>query len=444
MDRARIERIKTWVLIALAMMSVYLTAKIWFIMPTPGQVTETPGDSGINQNANIIGSLAPEKIIIDFGNGSYTLLLPGSGDYSDIWAAGQDALVQAAAKAPGADSGGRKPGDGPLVEMVFKTPVDTDLWCKLFDGKSRSGDGGFLVKSILLDVEHGLVFLQDPDGKTSAATVDFSGYDSEKLFKALESGDYTVYRRLSDVTAGLPADEKVFVPVGDVNVPRVIIRQEGTPPEKFARKFFPDMSIVRKIEEKDGATIYTDGRSGLRIYKDGAVEYTHTSPPPGGNGTELFESMSISDMFISTHGGWPPEIYLDGIKAGTNSGPEGLTFIYNCRFFGIPVIGAKNAVEISVNGGMVVSYYKNFSCTIQQTGEQIPIIDAASAVEAVMESYDVLMPQNDRDRKISDMYIAYYLSGNDLGEPLPVWVVQLGSVTVFVNATNGHVFTAVN
>jgi regulatory protein YycH of two-component signal transduction system YycFG len=441
MKKANIEKIKTWALFYLVIMSLFLSIKIWFQVPTPGEITQPTGDSGVGQNPNIVSSLSPKKIIVKLGNGQFTQLLQENEFYLGFWAVGQDVLIEMLSQMPEKEPGSVPLSSGPLVEMVFGLPVDMSLWHNLFIGKPYTEGNDFLVESLILDIKKGMAVLKGNDGLYSAR-VNLSDADLIGLAETIEATGFTPYRRLEELNDRLPAAKDVLVPVGEIKIPRIVIQKENTSPERLARKFFSDMSIVRKIEEKDGATIYTDGRLGLRIYKDGAVEYNHTSSSASESNTDLYRAFNLADQFISTHGGWPAGVYLDSIKPGTSQGRDGYTFTFNNRFSGLPMIGAKNAIEVSVNGLMVISYYKNFSSQAEVVGDYSSVIGASQAVDLIATSYDGFVSESEKGLKITDMFLAYYLS-EDLYEPVPVWAVQFGGMYVYVNSLTGEVFAGV-
>lgn len=89
--------------------------------------------------------------------------------------------------------------------------------------------------------------------------------------------------------------------------------------------FFFDRSVVRTIEELDGAIICTDGRRGLRVYPTGVVEYTvgrgrgpRDMGQAGAKAPErgvLFAALEAAGAFIGEHGGWPEGASLSSVAA---------------------------------------------------------------------------------------------------------------------------------
>lgn len=89
--------------------------------------------------------------------------------------------------------------------------------------------------------------------------------------------------------------------------------------------FFFDRSLVRTIEELDGAIICTDGRRGLRVYPTGVVEYTvargYGQRDTGQADAKTAErgllsaALEAAGAFIGDHGGWPDGASLSSVTA---------------------------------------------------------------------------------------------------------------------------------
>jgi len=63
-------------------------------------------------------------------------------------------------------------------------------------------------------------------------------------------------------------EEPLWIPLLE-SVPALEIAVEEPENERLVKIFFTRYNLVRRIDERDGATIYTDGERGLRIGRRG-------------------------------------------------------------------------------------------------------------------------------------------------------------------------------
>lgn len=230
--------------------------------------------------------------------------------------------------------------------------------------------------------------------------------------------------------------------------------------ESMLRSFFIDLTVLRQIEERDGAVIYTDGRRGLRVYPYGMIEYTAppqpVSPAPASpqGPTALSDALALSFEFVDLHGGWLPNCLLwdfgEEASGGTQAGSAaGLAMRFSAAVGTMPVFLGHNAeplIEVVVSRGGV-SWYKR--CVPSPGAEprgRMETLRASNALRALFEHRKVTGGNSEKTTRVEGIHLGYFgLPDGESSQFLyPAWFVHLGDGSVVaVNANTGMVFEPV-
>lgn len=286
----------------------------------------------------------------------------------------------------------------------------------------------------------------------------------EELLTQVESGNYTTFYKLEQVT-GVKSD--VYIPVRSQNsIPTVNINKKynlnrdininDTIAELF---FYKKIEYIKKIEESNGSSIYIDGENILKIYRDGKLEYIGGIEEDAES--DLYSSLKKAVDFISSHRGWPDNVYLSDIEdIAEKENIKGYRFIFRYKTNGLTVYSDKNniqdKIEIEVIQGSITSYKSriwNNLGTVSRKSEDNTI----SAFEIYDNNFLFLKKQymkhtkdqtmdmtdeeiNDQVRKsINDIYLAYYGDLNGEQETLkPVWAIEILGDRYLFDAYSGE------
>ena len=416
-------RVSTVVLAVLVGISVFLSARLWFgienrsALPTNSpKVKVEPKD-----RLDPAQLLAPARIVAHLGKDAksgkelHTVLYPDNVDYQRVWGVSRQlilALDGTSIARPGEDFRAgmadiRQARKEPGVELILTTPLRFDVWIWAWSGQ-EGRNAWPITRRVILTA-----------GKTPEAFIQIGGEESfvrvrlpEKpealagLLKGLapkEGGEFAAYEELPPEIGQVAVDPGIFVPAGPI--PLAPFRSVGEPllPEMLSRTFFADISVVRRIEERDGAIIYTDGYRGLRIYPNGSAEYRAPQAGESPGPMDVRAVIERGGEFIALHGGWPPDAYLSSLTvAGDKYQLE-----YSYRALDLPVAGPPAPIELGLDERGVSIYLRSVRAVKERTDRPRPSITAARSVEALSAAWDKLFPGLPY-ASVTDVYLAYH------------------------------------
>jgi regulatory protein YycH of two-component signal transduction system YycFG len=410
-----------WTLILLVVISLFLSFTIWSRVPGHLSVARMIQDEKKVDPTTVV---SPEKILVYLGNSFNTMLKTSSPLYDKTWNLSKNLLASQWTISPEPmDNINReyfthKKG----VEMFFPTPLPAPFLKQLFNisaGDTSTLDGKLIVSFLLIDEGELSGYLADSDG--NFYKIGKAG-DAEKLNSLIkEIRDFN-----PPLFASLTADVNLKV-IGDVYVsllsyelPIYSLKRESISEERLASNFFADFSVIRRIEERDGTVIYTDGQQGLRIYDNGAIEYNLPVSREQRKTQSLYEAFKTAIDFIATHGGWPKDAYLASYEV--KSEPSGPTYFFRfkIRVNGFRIINFNDFMNVTVEGNQVKNYYRNISLITKQEG----ILDLMTPVEALNAAVSTK-----NIKVVNDIYPGYMIEGEELK---PVWVVETAGMEVII------------
>lgn len=160
---------------------------------------------------------------------------------------------------------------------------------------------------------------------------------------------------------------QIFVPVKK-SAAELSLAREDLPKKELVSAFFLDPAMARRIEERDGAIYYTDGKRGLRLYAGGAVEYN--AP-----GVEVFTNrLSYSAALLdaaanqSFYGGWPSAAFLYRREQTAGS----YRFFWRNYVDGLPLIAEESSCEMVVNDKGMPYYRRGFYVITEKSDAALP------------------------------------------------------------------------
>lgn len=158
---------------------------------------------------------------------------------------------------------------------------------------------------------------------------------------------------------------------GNIYVPQaataaeLALSKEVLPEKNLVNAFFLDSSMARRIEERDGATYFTDGKKGLRLYAGGTLEYTAPGLEFFNNRLSYSAALLEASKSQSLYGGWPPSIFLD--RREKTAG--GYRFFWRKYAEGLPLVADESSCEMLVNDNGMPYYRRSFYVVTEKAGE---------------------------------------------------------------------------
>jgi len=411
-----------WILFLLVGISLFLSYNIWVKIPVDNS---SVSQLFAGKSVELASVISPEKIVVHPENTYHTLLKQSSPFYERIWSFSRKALASLWSESSLAsaqitdDFFAMKKG----IEVVFPVPLPT-TFLKQFLNINTGRD--FLENSTISSfylVEDGTVnaYLRDTSGAFYKINKSQNSTELLELLKDLVNAKAPRYANLPQKSANLNVSGGVYVSLTSYRLPTYFMKQEQVLSDRTAAKFFPDFSVTRKIEEKDGAVIYTDGQRGLRVYPNGALEYNAPGKGDSKTAPNFYEALNTAVDFVNARGGWPESAYLSDYNIANENGSKIYKFSFGIRVFGCPLVSEKDYISLTVDGNQVKNFYKEV-VTVDRPGGVMTLMSPIEALDLAVSQYKV--------NRVEDIYPAY-ISSEDL--LLPVWVVKTPEERIIIS-----------
>ncbi|EOD00186.1 two-component system activity regulator YycH [Caldisalinibacter kiritimatiensis] len=473
------ERFKTLVLVSLVFVSFYLTQQVWAKLPY--NLIPMSSNEPIEQNDNndLLKVVSPEQYLITFGR-SHTILYSElyCDEKYDLWNnvktilktcfQDKDIKVDSIENEETIKNESIRAIEAQFTEKVplyiFLKMLEVDEANDIFNKINEIdriyiplNGGNFIVLS------NGVDYL-----KVTSRNFDMSNISKEVV--KIERNGYTKYYSLKDylnvesnaymaLDKSVKAWRSVYYVKNEINV------KNEAQIEQIAKEFFgKDLDYVRKIEEDNGSVIYVyNNEQVLKIFNDGIISYfnslEHTVVE-----RNLYISLKTAVDFISSHIGWPDDVYLSSIDQITSDGSKGYRIVFNYRIGGNPVILDNGKIEhpivVEVFNDQIKTYKrfvrkidmsKLIGTNIKPILSPLDIIGKSDNYNLIKENYkrqtgiknEEINKSDLREKilsSINDIYMAYYdTCRQDYGQRLKsVWTININGTTYIFDAYSGE------
>jgi regulatory protein YycH of two-component signal transduction system YycFG len=255
----------------------------------------------------------------------------------------------------------------------------------------------------------------EPDNTGEASTV--SEVEGEKTpSEAIEEVPEEL-AFLTEMEINVASD--IYLPLEDIWAAEVTLKKEEFQQEKLVRAFFLDLSMARRIEERDGALYFTNGEKGLRIYPSGLLEYTAPSQERRHSDISYSVALQKGAESHSLYGGWMPDIYLS--EAEEVKG--GYRFIWRAFLDGFVLEGGDIGIEILINEQGVSSYRRMCYVFGEELAGRKPFCSYTEALaQALLLKKDRLTKNKVTLLSLKPVY--YLLQGENIEKAVPAWHIN--------------------
>lgn len=417
-----------WILICLVGISLFLSYTVW--SDIPGRIAGKDLQEGKIWELDTV--ISPDKIIVHLGNSTHTCIYPASYLYNKIlnyskemyisnWANSNPKPVESI----DLDFFIQKKG----IEIYFPTSLPMSFLKQLLNikGQEQSTLDSISISSFLMIEDKGLSgYIKDSKGNFYKLDKISETKEMEKLIDEIANSSPPLYAIIPSGSVTLKIAKGIYVPISTCDMPTYTLKSERFNYTKLVPKFFPDFSVTRKIEERDGAIIYTDGKRALRIYPYGAMEYSNPGAIEQKKKSSFYEALNTAVDFINAHGGWPNSAYLaQYIISGDDSDRLSYTFKFKMKVDGFPVINDENHLTVTVEGNTVKNYQRQFKIIDKQL-QKTDLISPIDALNLAVSRKNI--------NNIENIYCAYIISDEKLN---PVWVIKTVREDILIDAING-------
>ncbi|KPU27217.1 hypothetical protein TR13x_06565 [Caloranaerobacter sp. TR13] len=462
------ERAKAFLLVSLVLISIFLTQQLWIQFPfTLIPSFNEDKDKGIGYNYILSDVISPEKYLINFG-GNYTILY--SGERYDLWLKTRSYLKGILQNE---DLSYKEIDEREIIKndvkksinLFFTEDIPIYMLVKVLNCKPSSS-----IYNSIKNVRNIYIYLgRNPyivlSNKTNHIKIYNIKVDTSILIDTLnEIERENVLKYYSIRMWGI--DKDVYIPINTSSlnyiIPYVYVNNEMNTEsylsmESVAKSFFrEDLEYARKIVETDGSVIFLYGQKGLKISKNGLIEYFNTLDE---NVTErnLFISLNKAVDFITNHLGWPEEAYLSSIEEIEYKGNKGYRFKFTYRVNNLTIYTDRNKfsspIEIEVFNKNVKSY-KRYIRTISKVEYKKSSKETVLPPEKVIETNlsmikaDVAKKNNLKIEQIDNFTILSLIDDIELGyfdygdkkykqKLMGVWVIAVDGITYIFDMHDG-------
>lgn len=419
--RKRIEQIKGFLLTFLVTVSIILSIGLWNSSP----VFESLDQGGYIVNPafgpgkTVDQVLLPQQVQVRFDDHQSTLLSPFTSPYTKAWDELHKLAIREVTPVMNEESELQSLRTGSSVRFQFGFSLNEDQLASIIrmveNVQYRLHASGIIVHRDERGV--GWVVLLDGERPVFRGRID----GQPRLFELV-----TQWHSLPKYAERKGRDGSAYlIPVEKLIVPSNTYERLAIPSETLARSFFIDPTLTRRIRERDGSLILTDGNRTVRISSQvKGVHYTSPIPLDRKQETESRDSsFQRSVEFINEHGG------MQGAYVGrlrNKWGTDTKEYIFTEYRNGWPVLSSLTGVYVTVTGNEVVDLVRN----VLYLGDEVK--------EATVEIHP---PKPQVIENASRVFLAYAPKATEVNriQLIPVWVVQDAKGTnVIYNAQTGE------
>lgn len=456
------EKIKSAILIILIILSMFLTYTLWFSQPLLEEETVPYyEDVFFTAPPPVSEIIQPSKVIFNNNDQSIHLFCRGCRGFTQLWSKGIK-LINEKVELNNAKSISQNDLEG-LIEtfssrlvytfepsipinffsntsnfegMIIEEAVflwDEELLYVIFRGEDNLllplGRADDLQNRLFPEIENPHLLLpplitmnsyaeENNDAEERDPTYDLEVLPSNEQEKEQATEDEEIIEDEQGINWEIETRADIYVPEGDIFAAEVSLIEEEIDHEQLVRAFFIDLSLARRIEERDGALYYTDGEKGLRIYTSGLVEFAFPRLE------QILSSISYSHALqkgaesLSLYGGWLAETYL--AEAENLSG--GYRLCWNTVHEGLALQGEQTGCEMLINEQGVSFYRRNFHIIGEKVTEKKPFRSYEEALNQVLTLNEQLF-QEKRPALLS-LEPVYYIPSGEVVKAIPAWAVH--------------------
>lgn len=356
------ERIKTVILGALLVLTLFLAGQIWLAPPPTGNKLIAVADTKFTDA--VIGRMMPAAMVVNFGDGAHTKTV----QLKNLWPFYRNILKQSfdgkekVQWQKMAYKDYLKCHEKPSVVFEVSKGTYSDLFKDVYNLHELKGE----ITAIYFSEAEGMIFETEEGAMKPDFAVNLS--DINKYIRSLARENNPSYSSLWErygiQRAVYLSDEKpVFE--GDVVYENDLSNIKGAYKNDLLRRLLrANVDDLHEISEED-STLYVYGQRTVRLYNNGLLDYKDQTEAakevmdPAGAVERAFE-------FVAKNTGTIDDFYLEKLEPLTSSGGRGYRVIMNHSEKGLPVYPVKDeksdyiAVELFNNQVKRMTYlYRN-------------------------------------------------------------------------------------
>ncbi|MDW7651707.1 MAG: two-component system activity regulator YycH [Bacillota bacterium] len=411
------ERLKTGVLTALVISSVILTGLLLFGQP-PLETAAPPAYERL-----VFGELRPvsQHVLPQLRlttEDSLRVLQPWHENHALAWEIIID-LFSHSSTPQQAQLPDNLPEHG--VSARFPVPAQPGLWLPAARPASLE-----IIEMAWFSGDPNTVWYAGSDGEWYSSRLAQLPENWEDILAEVFAGSNRYLATEADDWGSLTVGQTVFIPAEMPVMAVHAVSREDLDKEKLLRSIFVDSALVRQIQERDGAYIYTDGQRGLRIFEHGELEYTSPKSEPGLEPMETMQALRRTAQYLQLMGGWPEHLFLQAFSATSKLNWNSRQWnTYTVSFFsvqqGYPFVTVNPPVILRFSDRGVIDYKRQIVLLDGPSAKPRKLLDPRKAAAVAADRLII----GGGEAALVEVYPAFYLDGLRQPAAQPVWILHM-------------------
>ncbi|MDI6600220.1 MAG: two-component system activity regulator YycH [Thermoanaerobacteraceae bacterium] len=345
------ERAKTILLVFLVALSIVLSFFMWYGVARPYVSSSAGGNQEISP-AVLLNVLKPESIVINFGGMTHTPIMENSS-FDSAWREFQNIVFLSSGNSTDvSESDFITAMDYRSIRYTFAFPIPVSYFNEAY-GKQLDLPVNTIKDIIILSGSSPSFYIYDGFDSYVRMNLGYKNNGIETIISVNED-NAPLYSTAKDLGFTDSMRYDVLLPL-DQELIKIPVISPGVLDDfeinALVSRFFESGSVVRRIKEISGDMVFTDGRRGLKIYRDGRLEYTYSTASSAR--VDDITAIKVATDFLVRY---LPDINRVGL-AGIKEEWDGYTINYVVRYNGLPVYSKQYGypITVEVKNGQVSS-----------------------------------------------------------------------------------------
>ncbi|MBE3591547.1 MAG: hypothetical protein IMW84_01255 [Thermoanaerobacter sp.] len=420
------EKIKSLLLFFLVLTSVYLAYKLWISFPQ--NELSFINKKSTTTKVDIFRIIRPEYTFVGL-QGKVYLVSDGNLSFS-LWKKTTDFISSnKEEKIIVVDENSWENAQkGTFMRFLMAKSANGGLLKDIFsnrDSWSRKINSNVYVKEIIVNIDKNQIFVKDATNKKFYSFNYSEMEDLKNIIKNFPKDEVSVCESVYE-KGNAYFEKNVCIPSLTFSIKKIYSKETNFESDPhFLEKFFTNISVVRKITENSGCTVYTDGLKSLRLYQNGYIEF-YDSVSEAFPTDKIF-ALKKSVLFLEEIGIKIDDVYLTDFK-----GEKGeYTFYFNYIFdYPLRILQKEMLdfpIEINISNGNI-KYARVLYLDLMSNGSYL--ISHAK----LKQSLAMGLKEINWREPLSDLKIGYVYYE---GQFIPVWIGESSNKMFFINIFNG-------
>lgn len=346
-------------------LGIYLTQKVWIQFPEiiPGFFKE---DEAIDEKNLLEDIIVPEKYLINFGQGEFTLIYDDR-EYSVFEEAKAIIKHMFSSKeittSQISDEEYHEFKENKFIEFKYSEPMNAHILSASLDITNLNNivDEIDKIHKIYFSLEEEAFFILTSGESHVLIGVEHSSLAPLKsqVYRMKNQENYVKYEPLEGVSSNtyIPKTTKIHLP--ELIVSNHILSLDAQSRNQLVERFFSrEIDYIREIVESNGSTIYEYDNSVLKLNSNGVMEYFHVLEDSYSE-PNLYISLSTAVDFLTNRVGVSNDIFLSRVEEIQSNSGNGYRLYFRYQTNNIPLIvgdGFGDYIQVDVFNNQIKTY----------------------------------------------------------------------------------------